>query len=126
MPIQNTSVRQPSWHRIKSLRHASRYTRVNDTPETRIRSGNSCFDIMLLRPGDMSSILAVQKLLETTFGPEEVEPVTVLIAAIEGKLPDGSADIALYRVYIAKDDLNNIVSVYAGGLIGLEGPYKSR
>src|SRR5258707_534100 len=55
----------------------------------------------------------------SAFVKEEVDPIEVLKAAIDGSLFDGSKDIARYRLYVARDEAGKIQSVYTGGMVGM-------
>src|SRR5215471_11455081 len=94
---------QPVWRRLDQILRHSGYARSAEWPECTIESENGLYQVEQVRVGDTETIQAVQELLEQTFGKEEVDPVAVLVAAIEGKLRDGTQDVARYRLYTARD-----------------------
>src|SRR6266436_4709043 len=82
--LQEAMQSQPAASRISKLLADSRYFSSAPWPERSIENAFRKFQIQLLRVDDRDAIDRVQDLLEETFGEEEVDPVSVLKAAIQG------------------------------------------
>jgi hypothetical protein len=108
---------QPVWRLIDELTAESEYKRSSlNHPECTVKREDT-YCLSLVHSQDDNKIEEIQELIEQTFGKDEVDPIEVLRAGIDGKLVDGSKDIARYRLFIARDPSGKIQSLYAGGLI---------
>ena len=112
---------QSVWKMLPDLMKNSRYRR-GQGPECTIERDGKKYEVRMVHSTDEKTVQEIQKLMEETFGKEEVEPIEVLRAGIDGRLFDGSKDIARYRLYVARDEAGRIQSVYAGGLVGMADP----
>jgi hypothetical protein len=107
---------------LPDLMKSSKYQRDGQGPECTIERYGKKFEIRLVQSLDEKTIQEVQELMEDTFGEEEVDPIIVLKMGMDGKLLDGSKDVARYRVYIARDEAGKIQSIYTGGTVGMDIP----
>jgi hypothetical protein len=115
--LDDSIPQQPVWGVVAKLMAGSKYRRSPQGPECTIEAAGTKYKLSLVRANDENAIQEIQRFMEETFGQKEVDPIDVFKAGIEGKLLDGSKDIARYRVFTASDGMGNIQSVYAGGLI---------
>jgi hypothetical protein len=119
--VQESMAQQSVWKMLPDLMKNSRYQRGHG-PECTIERDSKKYEVRMVHSTDEKTVQEIQKLMEETFGKEEVEPIEVLRAGIDGRLFDGSKDIARYRLYVARDEAGQIQSVYAGGLVGMADP----
>jgi hypothetical protein len=119
--VQESMAQQSVWKMLPDLMKNSRYRR-GQGPECTIERDGKKYEVRMVHSTDEKTVQEIQKLMVETFGKEEVEPIEVLRAAIDGRLFDGSKDIARYRLYVARDEAGRIQSVYAGGLVGMADP----
>lgn len=113
--------RQSVWKMLPDLMKDSRYQR-GAGPECTIERDGKKYQIRMVHSTDKQTVQEIQKLMEETFAKEEVDPIEILAAGIDGRLLDSSEDIARYRLYVARDEAGRIQSVYAGGLVGMTDP----
>ena len=119
--VQESIAQQSVWKRLRNLMKNSRYQREHG-PECTIEGRGKKYEVRMVHSTDEKAVQEIQKLIEEALRKEEIDPIEVLKAGIDGRLLDGSEDIARYRLYIARDETGRIQSVYAGGLVGLAGP----
>lgn len=116
--VSESITEQPAWKMLEELKKTSKYFRsAENAPECTIEHDGKRYEIRLVQENDIATMAEIQKLSEETFGEDEVDSIDVLQAGIKGQLPDGSADIARYRLFVARDETGKIQSIYAGGLI---------
>ncbi|MBR1172156.1 hypothetical protein [Bradyrhizobium liaoningense] len=120
--VLESRARQPVWEVLPELMRVGKFEREGDGPECAIRLDGSEYELRMLRSNDQGSVDEVQEMMEEAFGREEIDPIEVLKAGIDGKLLDGSRDVARYRFYAARDKSGKIQSIYAGGLLRMIEP----
>ena len=94
--VQESMAQQSVWKMLPDLMKNSRYQRGHG-PECTIERDSKKYEVRMVHSTDEKTVQEIQKLMEETFGKEEVEPIEVLRAAIDGRLFDGTKDIARYR-----------------------------
>lgn len=112
---------QPVWRVLPELMRVGRYKREGEGPECAIEHDGKKYEVRLVRSQDKKTVQEIQEMMEEALGKEEVDPIEVLKAGIDGKRLDGSRDVARYRLYIARDGSGKIQSTYAGGLVRMIG-----
>jgi len=95
---------QPVWKMVPDLMKNSKYQREGQGPECTVERDGKKYEIRMVHSTDEKTVQEIQELMEETFVKEEVDPIEVLKAAIDGRLFDGSKDIARYRLYVARDE----------------------
>ena len=120
--VLESRAEQPVWKVLAELMRACKYKREGEGPECTIECNGKRYEVRMVRSEDKKAVQEIQEMMEETFGKEEVDPIEVLKAGIDGKLLDGSPDVARYRFYVARDASGKIQSVYAGGLVGMTDP----
>jgi Resolvase, N terminal domain len=110
---------QPVWKMVPDLMKNSKYQREGQGPECTVERDGKKYEIRMVHSTDEKTVQEIQELMEETFVKEEVDPIEVLKAGIDGKLLDGSEDVARYRLYVARDEAGKIQSVYTGGMVGM-------
>jgi hypothetical protein len=117
--VQESMALQPVWKMVPDLMKNSKYQREGQGPECTVERDGKKYEIRMVHSTDEKTVQEIQELMEETFVKEEVDPIEVLKAGIDGKLLDGSKDVARYRLYVARDEAGKIQSVYTGGMVGM-------
>jgi hypothetical protein len=120
--VLESRAEQPVWKVLPELMRVGKYKREGEGPECAIEHDGKKYEVRMVRSQDEKTVQEIQETMEEAFGKEEVDPIEVLKAGIDGKLLDGSRDVARYRFYIARDLSGKIQSIYAGGLVGMIDP----
>ncbi|MBX4187402.1 MAG: hypothetical protein KW802_04105 [Candidatus Doudnabacteria bacterium] len=112
---------QPALKMVDKLVAESKYSRSNvDSPNATIERDGQKFSIEAIESRENKDLNKVQKLLVDTFGKEEVDPVAVLKAAVEGKTSWNTEDITKYAITVLKDEKGKVQSMIGGGLLELQ------
>lgn len=116
----NASREQPAWDRLTQLLEKSRYDRKIISPTRQeIRYGNETFTIQSVETANDPDLPSIQSFMAETFGEDEVDPIEVTAAAVEGRTPSGAPEDVTYRIFTLKNENGEIVSLMAGGLLNL-------
>src|SRR5258706_254862 len=102
--VQESMALQPVWKMVPDLMKNSKYQREGQGPECTVERDGKKYEIRMVHSTDEKTVQEIQELMEETFVKEEVDPIEVLKAGIDGKLLDGSKDVARYRLYVARDE----------------------
>jgi hypothetical protein len=120
--VLESGAEQPVWKVLPELMRAGKYKRDENRPECAIARDGKEYEVRMAHSEDKRTVEEIQEMMEETFGKKEVDPIEVLRAGLDGRLLDGSQDVARYRFYVARDESGKIQSVYAGGLVGMRDP----
>src|SRR5260370_3583893 len=109
--VQESMALQPVWKMLTDLMKNSKYQREGQGPECTVERDGKKYEIRMVHSTDEKTVQEIQALIEATFVKDEVDPIEVLKAAIDGRLFDGSKDNARYRLYVARDEAGQNQSV---------------
>ena len=112
---------QPALSRADSLIAGSKFSRSNlDSPNTTVEREGQRYEISAIESGKSKDIKKVQDLFVKTFGKEEVDPISVMRAAIDGTTAWGTPDITKYQITVLKNEKGDVQSTVAGGLVEMQ------
>lgn len=110
---------QPSSNFINRLQEKSSFERSdNMSANCTIESEGQRFKIEVIEDGKDPALSDVQKLLEETFGEEEVDEEEIMRSSVDGVTPWKTED-AKYRVVTIRDHENKLISVFTGSQLDL-------
>ena len=78
------------------------------------------FRIERVISSEQPEVEGIYKIMEDTFDPEELEPIEVIKAGIDGKTIEGEKNPTTYKVYALKNEQGEVVAFIAGGILDLK------
>src|SRR3989344_1124022 len=78
------------------------------------------FKLERIKSSEQPEVEDIKKIMEDTFNKEEIEPIEVIRAGIDGKTIGGEKASVDYKIYIVKDEKEKMLAFLAGGISDLK------
>lgn len=105
---------------LSRIREKSPYVRFQESGgDCLIEREGKKFKIERIRSSEQPEVNSIYEIMEDTFDTEELEPIEVIKAGIDGKTVEGEKNPTTYKIYALKNERGEVAAFLAGGILDL-------